>query len=113
MLWHMYVWQICGRDFAKMADICEVEFAYSYVVREEAKQLVLPIKIPFDGKINELVARVIKQHDIPCYFENELTEQLTSFIREETSKWRDKISDDTILYAFEEKVLFSIANYFH
>lgn len=90
---------------SKMAYVCELEFLYNYTLREEQKQLIVPLKLPFDGNVNELTVRLMKERDIPCYYEESLREELEGFIRTETSKWRDKVNDDVILDALEQKVL--------
>lgn len=82
-----------------------VDFTYSYSSQDGPRQLTVPVELPFCGEIKELVIRIMAQNQLPCYFEDELTEQLSSFIIKETKLWRDKKGDEIMQEALKEKVI--------
>ena len=86
----------------EMAVESMVEFAYQYASGGKLYELKVPIQLPHNGEAKELAVRIMNGHDIPCYFEGELAEQLESFIKREMEKWRDSAADEVIHVAMEE-----------
>lgn len=82
-----------------------VDFTYCYSSQDGPQQLTVPVDLPYHGEIKELVIRIMTQNNLPCYFEDDLTEQLSSFIAKETTLWRDKKGDDIMQEALKEKVI--------
>ena len=81
------------------------DFTYCYSSQDGPQQLTVPVELPFHGEMKELVIRIMTQNHLPCYFEDELTEQLSSFIAKETALWRDKKGDEIMQEALKQKVI--------
>lgn len=82
-----------------------VDFTYCYSSQDGPQQLTVPVDLPYHGEMKELVIRIMIQNNLPCYFEDDLTEQLSSFIAKETTLWRDKKGDEIMQEALKEKVI--------
>lgn len=88
-----------------MASRCEVEFSFDYKSRGEPQQLKTLVSIPHTGSVRETAVRLININGLPRHLlEDRLTAELDVFIREETARWRDRVGDDAILKALEERV---------
>ena len=82
-----------------------VDFTYSYSSQDGPQQLTVPVDLPYRGEMKELVIRIMTQNNLPCYFEDDLTKQLSSFIAKETTLWRDKKGDEIVQEALKKKVV--------
>lgn len=89
----------------KMASRCELEFSFDYKSRGEPQQLKTLVSIPHTVSVRETAVRLININGLPGHLlEDRLTAELDVFIREETARWRDRVGDDAILKALEERV---------
>ena len=48
----------------------EKEFVFSFGSKEMNSTLKVPITIPLEQTVSDLVGRLIKAHNIPCYVED-------------------------------------------
>jgi hypothetical protein len=86
-----------------MAAVREVGFVYEYEIRGVPKRLEVQLQVPYEGKIKELVHRVMKQNSCPCYHENDLSQKLCSFISQQTNDHMNTFSDNIITRALDDK----------
>uniref|UniRef100_A0A8C4X079 Chromosome 12 open reading frame 4 n=1 Tax=Eptatretus burgeri TaxID=7764 RepID=A0A8C4X079_EPTBU len=57
------------------------------------EQISHSIKIPVNGSLEHLCARIMEQHSLPCYVEDDLHQELSHFVRSETLKLQDKAGE--------------------
>lgn len=62
----------------------------------EEYTLEVPLKIPFQGSIRELVHRIMSSFKLPCYVETDLLNSLETNVKEWTTKFHDQRSEKLI-----------------
>ena len=86
---------------SKMADAAalghepagERRFHYQFRSGGTSYDLSVPLRFPYRGEVRELALRLIRGHKLPCYLEEELTQQLKGFIREQSLATSDACSE--------------------
>ena len=58
------------------------DFTFTFRSNGAGYRLRVPVQLPYKGNTRELVLRVIRAHNLPCYLEDELCGQLERFIRD-------------------------------
>ena len=58
--------------------------------------LQIPLKIPYQGSIKELLHRIMLSFKLPVYVENDLLDSLKSFVDKETLKFHDQSAEKLI-----------------
>lgn len=71
-------------------------FTFPTCTTNQEYKLEVPIYIPYSGSIKELTQRLISSFKLPCYIEKDLEPALDSFVKEETIKYYDDISERLI-----------------
>lgn len=66
--------------------------------------LEIPLKIPFNGSVKELVHRIMSSFKLPCYVETDLLNSLDAFIKKNTLKFYDDKSEKLIDAAKEGRL---------
>ncbi|XP_053380713.1 protein C12orf4 homolog [Mercenaria mercenaria] len=74
------------------------EFIYTFTSKDEESVLRVPVDIPYSQPARDLTGRLVFEHNLPCYIENDLTDKLGEFIQRET----DKLNDDNATEAIEK-----------
>lgn len=74
----------------------ERRFHYRFRSGGTSYDLAVPLRFPYRGEARELALRLIHGHNLPCYLEEELTQQLRAFIREQSLAASDAFSEVTM-----------------
>ncbi|XP_064617462.1 protein C12orf4 homolog [Liolophura sinensis] len=74
----------------------EKDFVFKFSSKGLDSKLTIPVMIPLRQPVSDLVGRLIKAHNLPCYVEDELTQSLADFVSKETSRLHDKNAMDVI-----------------
>ncbi|XP_060575624.1 protein C12orf4 homolog [Ruditapes philippinarum] len=74
----------------------EREFVYTFASKDVESVLRVPVTIPYSQPARDLTGRLVFEHNLPCYIENDLTEKLREFIDKETDKLHDENATEAI-----------------
>ena len=72
------------------------DFFYSYRSNGTSYRLRVPISLPFTGDARELSLRLIQAHNLPCYLEDDLREQVERFAREASLEAWDREAEERL-----------------
>jgi len=72
------------------------DFLYSYRSNGTNYRLRVPLSLPFTGDARELSLRLIKAHNLPCYLEDDLREQVERFAREASLEAWDREAEERL-----------------
>ena len=65
-------------------------FKFPTCTSNQEYTLEVPLKIPFQGSVKELVHRIMSSFKLPCYVETDLQSSLESSIKEWTLRFHDQ-----------------------
>ena len=71
-------------------------FKFPTCTTNQEYKLEIPIKIPFQGSIKELVHRIMSSFKLPCYIEKDLLNSLESTVKEWTLKFHDQKAETVL-----------------
>ncbi|XP_021927005.1 protein C12orf4 homolog isoform X2 [Zootermopsis nevadensis] len=71
-------------------------FQFPTCTTKQEYRLEVPIYIPYSGSIKELTQRLISSFKLPCYVEKDLQPALVKFVKEQTIKYYDDVSEKLI-----------------
>lgn len=71
-------------------------FKFPTCTTKQEYKLEVPIYIPYSGSIKELTQRLISSFKLPCYVEKDLQPALDKFVKEQTIKYYDDVSEKLI-----------------
>lgn len=74
----------------------ERDFTFEFSCKEKKSTLRVPIAIPPSQSAADLTGRLVNQHNLPCYVENDLQKALEEFFLKETNKLDDENADEVI-----------------
>ncbi|XP_063971713.1 protein C12orf4 homolog [Lytechinus pictus] len=77
-------------------DSVQKEFTFSFKTKEYLTKLAVPITIPLNISAEEFVGRLTCAHNLPCFVEKELTQELDKFIAKETEAFHDANGGEAI-----------------
>lgn len=87
----------------------EVEFTFTFDLRDEKHVLKIPFHIPLKETIRELMYRIVASHNIPCYLHADLYRDLFTFVvqkqKEFTNSTHTKMYDAIKQDGYREKQL--------
>lgn len=72
------------------------DLLYSYRSNGTSYRLRVPLSLPFTGDARELSLRLIKAHNLPCYLEDDLREQVEKFAREASLEAWDREAEERL-----------------
>lgn len=72
------------------------DLLYSYRSNGTSYRLRVPLSLPFTGDAGELSLRLIKAHNLPCYLEDDLREQVKRFAREASLEAWDREAEERL-----------------
>lgn len=72
------------------------DLLYSYRSNGTSYRLRVPLSLPFTGDARELSLRLIKAHNLPCYLEDDLREQVERFAREASLEAWDREAEERL-----------------
>lgn len=72
------------------------DLLYSYRSNGTSYRLRVPLSLPFTGDARELSLRLIKAHNLPCYLEDDLREQVERFAREVSLEAWDREAEERL-----------------
>lgn len=106
-------WVGLGKKMAgveKQEEDTEEPFIFRYPSNGTVYELRVPVKLPYTRDMRELAVRLIQGHNLPCYLEDQLTNQLRSHVQETTQLARDSNATVTIQTALQEDKVRHAAN---
>uniref|UniRef100_UPI00358FC820 ferry endosomal RAB5 effector complex subunit 3 isoform X2 n=1 Tax=Myxine glutinosa TaxID=7769 RepID=UPI00358FC820 len=80
-------------DYGGEMQVLERRFIFQAGPAGLQEQISHSIKIPMNGSLDHLCARIMEQHCLPCYVEDDLHRELSHFVRSETLKLQDKAGE--------------------
>ena len=72
------------------------DLLYSYRSNGTSYRLRVPLSLPFTGDARALSLRLIKAHNLPCYLEDDLREQVEKFAREASLEAWDREAEERL-----------------
>ncbi|CAB0028592.1 unnamed protein product [Trichogramma brassicae] len=72
------------------------QFKFPTCTTNQEYSLEVPVKIPFQGSIKELVHRLISSFKLPCYVQTDLLSSLESAVKKWTLEYQDRKSEKII-----------------
>ena len=90
-------------------------FVFRYPSNGRVYELKVPIKIPYSRDVRELAVRLIRGHDLPCYLEDQLIDQLRCHVQETTQSTSDSNATETMQRVLDEDKVMSTTGttYYH
>lgn len=82
-----------GEDYTEETFV----FTYPTCITNQEHKLKIPLRIPFQGSIEELVHRAMLAFKLPAYIEKDLFESLESTVKSLTLNFHDKKADKCIV----------------
>ena len=77
-------------------------FVFRYPSNGMVYELKVPVKIPYTRDVRELAVRLIRGHDLPCYLEDQLIDQLRCHVQETTQLASDSNATETMQRVLDE-----------
>lgn len=72
------------------------DFEYTFHTKENESKLRVPVTIPARTSAADLTGRLVFEHKLPCFIEDDLTKKLEDFIVLETHRFNDTAARDVI-----------------
>lgn len=72
------------------------DFVFQFGSRGLQSKLTVPVTIPLDQTVSDLVGRLMKVHNLPCFVEEDLQRQLSEFVSKEAECLHDENSEESI-----------------
>ncbi|KAK7492835.1 hypothetical protein BaRGS_00015973 [Batillaria attramentaria] len=79
-----------------MPHAVEKDFTFTFSSKEGTWLLTVPVTIPLSSPPVELVGRLKKAHNLPCYVIDDLEEKLSEFVAKETGKFHDRNAEENL-----------------
>ena len=77
-------------------------FVFRYPSNGMVYELKVPVKLPYTRDVRELAVRLIQGHDLPCYLEDQLIDQLRCHVQETAQLACDSNAMETMQSVLEE-----------
>ncbi|XP_052781780.1 protein C12orf4 homolog isoform X2 [Mya arenaria] len=74
----------------------EKEFTYVFTSKDVESVLRVPVKIPYPQDARDLTGRLVFEHNLPCYIEDDLCTKIEKFISVETSRLSDENANEAL-----------------
>ncbi|XP_069673035.1 FERRY endosomal RAB5 effector complex subunit 3 isoform X2 [Periplaneta americana] len=79
-------------------------FKFPTCTTKQESTVEVPIYIPYSGSIKELTQRIISSFKLPCYVEKDMQPALDEFVKKETMKYYDDVSEKLIQNAKDGEI---------